>query len=342
MFRPLLAASVLAQLLLPASAAPQDPRADLRVELAAKEPARVAWAAWNAAEQERRELAGELRAAALRVVRADVDKTTTFVMRSLLDALIRLEAPCEPAELAEFAKLGILTDTVCVLASQDARSARPFLEPLFERSTDVHVWNLCANLFARELPAEFAPRFVPLAQVAITVIVRDPNAGFSGGRSTGIGCGSLEAPEGFPPTVIYSLQRHERTPKTTLLADGPVPIGCERTVRTERTFGLGGRTEELDKPATALGLLRRLAGDRPGHSALKSEIEILHTWTAAANYRRQVQAELDLLRTSWKSLLEELQHAELISAELAETPPPFQVTISDRRSSKLVPLPELK
>src|SRR5262245_30098444 len=169
---------------------------DIEARLASDQPAQIAWAAWEAAESERRDLLPAVRAAALRVSRGETDNRTLFVLRSLLDALIRLDARCTGGELVELSRRANLTDACCILAARDPAAAQPFLQKQFDDSTGVHTWNLAANLLSTAATADIAPRLVELARIEARVIVRDPNGGGRGGHSRGIGCGSIEAPEG--------------------------------------------------------------------------------------------------------------------------------------------------
>ena len=312
----------------------------LREKLASVEAATRAWGAWDAGEQGARGLVPEL-AAALRLALGDrSDEARTFELCALLDALIRLDARIAADDLARVSRVGSLRTQALVLAARDPEAHADALVAMRAGSRWLERVAI-DNLLAAGAPRRAAEFLLPAARVRIIVNVTDGHGGRGGGgRSTGIGCGSLRAPEGFPPTVLYELVDARRT-SATLFADGPRPIGFERAVHHEREFGVGGHIEQLDETDHALRLLRWIVKDRAKESVLASAVTLRHSWKDRQTYLDTVGPEIEARVKAWKELVGALVEAGHLDALSVPAQDPIEVVVEDDRQDRSVDLPPL-
>lgn len=314
----------------------------LRKKLAADaNSAELAWGAWETAEANARELVPDVVSALRRTLSARTDKSTSFVLRAELDALIRLDAKLTRDDVAAVLSVGSVRTQGLVLASREPALHADALAALRPDSRDEE--RLAVDqLLARGAPARIVALLMPETHVRIEVHVLDENTGFGrgGGSMTGIGCGSLKAPEHFPPTVIYSLRRGGAKDQV-VFADGPQPIAYARVVHGEREFGVGGSVEGVDAAEHALALLRWITGEREGKSTLASVVDVSHTWRDRQTYINEVSVAIDARKKAWNALLDALVAKECLDAKARPAKPPIEVVVDDRRANQSVPLPPL-
>ncbi len=292
----------------PAESAP-DPRADVRAKLASTNFAQIAWGAWQAAESGERDLAGDVHAALRRTLAAPVGAEQSFALRAELDALIRLDAHLEAEDLSNASRVACARNQTLVLAARNPRLHAPMLETL-RASAQSEELVAIDNLLAIGAPGRLTELLLPEARLHVTVHVHDPNSGSGegGSRRSRIACGSVQAPEGFPPVVLYDLVLG-RIDDGSLIADGPQPVSFRRTTRSESKFGVGRTARDVPVNDHALSLLRWIVGDRSPTSLLEGKIRIVHIWKDPAHYVADVHAQLDERRTAWRELTGKLAAA---------------------------------
>src|SRR5262249_18915568 len=151
--------------------------------------------------------------------------------------------------------------SVLILAARDPAVNTRLLESFDAQRVDIE-WVAASNLLAEHAPHRVAPALVQQVRVEIIVSVLDPNTGSGrGGSNRTISCGGAEAPDGFPPSVVYTLNER-RSGAPDAFADGPVAIGYDREVHGAKKFGLGRQVRAIDRAEYSLRLLRWIAGDR--------------------------------------------------------------------------------
>lgn len=313
----------------------------LRAKLAdAPTSAAVAWGAWETAEAGARELVPDLVSALRRTLGARVDDATPFVLRAELDALIRLDARLSAEDLARVTQVGSVRTQALVLAARDTTLHANAIEAMRVGSRNEERIAI-DNLLAAGVPARLVALLLPDARVRITVRVFDEGGGSGGGsHMSGTGCGSLKAPEGFPPTVIYSLRRGAAK-DVPVFADGPQPIAYAREVHGEREFGVGGRSEGLDDAEHALRLLRWVAKDPDPKSFLAAQVDVRHAWKDRQHYINEVSVAIEARTKAWRALVDELVRRKLLDAKQVPAKDPIDVVVEDHRENQSVALPAL-
>jgi hypothetical protein len=322
---------------------PEDPAAleRCRAQLESDVPARIAHGAFDAGEARLASLAPLVATTLTRVVALPKSNEKPFVLRALLDALIRLDGRARPADLAALAGAYPLFSQALVLVGRAPSENVAFLERWYGETRNTH-WVAVANLLASAAPAKACERLLPEARIEIQFVVHDADTyrGRSRSSTNGIGCGSMDAPDGFPPTVLYELEPASDRFRN-VVAPGPRPIAYVREVHAEKSFGVGQTQKPVERVEYAIELLRWIAGDRATSSKLAHRITIDVPWTDGQRYVARVEAELQLRRKLWSQMLARLASLELVSPELARAAAPIQVEIDDQRAEPRVELPQV-
>jgi hypothetical protein len=314
---------------------------EARAELASSDPAKIAWGAWRASCGKFKELGPDVLASLRELPALDAPKERVWVARALLDAAIQLDLRPEHEDLAWISEhLAQLASNVLILAARDPTLNTRLFESFDGQSVDIH-WVAASNLLAQHAPHRIAPALVPQVRIEITVAVLDPNTGSGQGRHTNsIGCGGLEAPADFPPSVVYML-RERPSGMPNAIANGPIAVGYERSVYHQRSFGLGGRMRTVDRADYSLRLLRWIAGDRAAKGQLERRIDVELTWSDAETYVADVSAAIAARRAMWSRLLRALADDKVLDEADAATPAPLEIRVDDRRADKTQALPPL-
>ena len=317
--------------------------AKLRRQIMAKDSAKIAWAAYSAGKQRVRELAPDLR----RVLgtlekRVQTDPKVKFAARSVLDALVRIDAKVPAAELAPW--MNRFDVMALILAGREPEHNAGLLLQIVEGYYWDKLWQAACNLLLTAVPAMVMPKLLDQASVTLNVVVVSDDEGWIAFMaSCCCGGGSMQRPAGFPPTALYSL--HAGTPdRSVLLADGPQAISYLRSERAGREFGIGSCSTTVDRPDYALRCLAALAGygpqERPLQSVMSTEVE----WSTVAALRETVAQETALIRAEYRELLEELARRKLLpKARAAHLTLSLRIEVEDERDDedKSIPLPSL-
>lgn len=275
-----------------------------------------------------------------RALSRPADLTRTFELRSELDALVRLDARLSSEDVATVSSIGSLRTQALVFASREPARHVEALVSMREGSRDKERVAI-DNLIAAGAPRRAVELLLPAASIRVIVDVNDGNGGRSSGvRSSGIGCGSLRAPAGFPPVALYDLVEGGAR-NATLLADGPRPIGVSRQVRHEPEFGIGGTIEELDEAQHALQLLRWIARDEQGESLSSSNVRVRHAWVDVRTYVEAVEREIRPRERAWQALMDRLTRAGHLDTSRVPAKAPIELVVVDDRADRSVDLPKL-
>ena len=157
--------------------------AELAVHLRAEEPTEVAWAAWRAGEDGRRDLVRPLRAALARLAGQD-DCEGQLVRLYVLDALLRLDARVPGEELLPHAT-GALRAPALLLAARTPLANTAYFRARFDDEGHDLEWQACGNLLAAQNAPGFAAGCLARCELELSVDVRDAaDDAFIAGSST--------------------------------------------------------------------------------------------------------------------------------------------------------------
>lgn len=312
----------------------------LRSELGSADLALRAWGAWGASLTQKLELAPDVLAALKRTLTEPQIDPHEFVLRALLDAAIRLDIRLSSEDLADIESRQFFTSQVLVLASRDPAIHVDLLEHVRRKSTD-EVRIASDNLLAACAPARATALLLPEVAVKIVIRVYDDQSQLPvDSMTTGVGCGTMKVPRGFPSTVLYRLVSGTQK-GAQMIADGPEPIAVVRTPHKSLRIRFSSARSRFNESAHALGLLRWITGDRAEDSPLTAEIRIDHPWTSGSNYVTKVGEDIQLRRAAWRTLLGALVARELLAVERVPTSDPITILVEDLRKDQSVPLPDL-
>ncbi len=314
----------------------------LRRKLASDDLATRAWGAWGASEAQVRELAPDVLAALRRTLTEPPSDELACTTRALLDAAIRLDVQLSTDDLTPLGRSREWDAQVLTLASREPAAHVKLLQDLHTLGEELPERRIAAdNLLAIGAPDRAVELLLPDAHVRLLVGVHDDGwPGRTFGSRVGRACGNMEVPEGFPPTVLYTLVRGSMKDADSI-ADGPQPIRAYRQVHEKRKFGITRGVRPLDVNQHALDLLRWIAGDRVQESSLAAEIRIRHDWTNPADYVAKVSDEIRKRHEAWRKLVDALVARELLPAERVPKEDPIDIEVEDLRKDQRVPLPEL-
>ena len=329
-----------------AASLPAQSIATLRAQLQDEDPAKVAWAAYHAGKEGKKELIPDLRKALTTLAPAKVHSEFEheFLARSLLDALIRLgDAP--PAQLTGPFSKRFETMTL-VLAARDPKAHAGLLMRRLQGRPSNATWHATCNLLLQSAPTMLAPHLARRASTELEVFVISESScgiGLGGSASFSSACGSMKRPKDFPPTARYTLHSSKRA-GARLLAKGPVPAFVLRTERKEEEFGVGRSGSPIDEADYGLLLLHTMAGLPPGQRTVTSGRDIEVVWKSAAAFETEVADAVSEIQAEFDELLQQLVRARVLSKASAEQ---FDVAVTyrvrDRRdeTDKRTPLPKL-
>jgi len=145
--------------------------AELAIHLRAEEPTEVAWAAWRAGEDGRRDLVRPLRAALARLAGQD-DCEGQLVRLYVLDAMLRLDARVPGEELLPHA-VGMLRAPALLLAANTPLANTAYFRARFDDEGQDLEWQACGNLLAAQNAPGFAAACLAHCELELSVDVRD-------------------------------------------------------------------------------------------------------------------------------------------------------------------------
>lgn len=315
-------------------------RSELRAKLNSTDPAAVAWGAWGAAQANVADLAPELTAALRRSLAEKDSPERPFVLRAVLDALIRLDARLSSEDLASTFRYDAVREAAIVLAARHPTQHAAQFEALRKKlflEARIAIDNL---LLAVDRPRAVAALLEDVRlRVEVTVadtLAPERRLGFV----VCVRCGQAPIPEGFPPVVTYQLVR-EPLATDVVFADGAQPIAYRRTIHTARSLRTSERARPFDSCEHALGLLRWIAGDRAATTELVARSEVQHVTSGARGFLAEVGGVVREREAAWFELLERLAAAGLVSRDALDAPAPILVSIHDARADRSAALPPI-
>jgi len=154
---------------------------ELAAHLATRDPQEVAWAAWRAGEDGRRDLLRPLRAALARFAGHDDDEGQ-LARLFVLDALLRIDARLPGEELLPHA-VGMLRVPALLLAAKSPLVNTVYFRARFDADGGDVEWQACGNLLAAQNAPGFAATCLQRCVLPLSVEVFDngPRAGIAAG-----------------------------------------------------------------------------------------------------------------------------------------------------------------
>ena len=308
-------------------------------------PQRIAWGAFLAKADRQRSLIPLL----LQNLRDYQSVETDFsdlvpsdrhnALLGVLDALISLHAQV-PVEEAHKLFPEFSTQAVILLVRAGSAAQLALLD-VFGQARMNGNWLAAGNVLVKERTPGFAAALLSRFTQHIDVSVWGQGVG--GGIGGGGGeCGLAEGgpKQGWPPVGMYRLFHDNIFPEATLLIEGQTPVYFFREERNDYinpaempSCNYGNRDTYR---AQYLAKLARLS------YMLEAYPTVYISWEGTDNYKHAVSEgiEKQWVRLHW--VKEDLKGAGLLTAEEAATLQPRQeVIISDHRSSRAVPLPQV-
>ncbi|MAG56939.1 MAG: hypothetical protein CMJ83_11650 [Planctomycetes bacterium] len=300
-------------------------------------PGQQAWAAWTAGEYGSRASVPGLRGV---LASPPEGEHRVLVIRAVLDACIRIQAQPTAEELRPWAKR--FRAQTLVLAARDPQLHRDLLLEMVDRAyaTDPE-WLAAGNLLVANHAPGTAARLLGGLRTALTLrVVDDDRLGFGGAGAGGaFGDGRIDVPTDFPPTVFWKLvmQKTEHP-----VAPGRRPVFATRRVRTRKRLGIGSSRGSLDRQTVRLEHLATLLGAEPTEVDLATRYDRTIIWKGVQPFRAEARLHREKILDIWRSLVDRLTQAKLLSpADAGRLQPAIVVTVKDHRENPRVDLPKL-
>ena len=316
-----------------------------RRQLQSRDPATVAWGAFDAANYRLIELAPEL-AALLEKTQPGGSFEQWAVALAVLDAVAQLDVPIPAEILRPYAARYPVQTSLALAKATGARNA-VLLELL--SSSQGYPWFAMANLLLEPCASGFAAQILSPLRFSLTITVVESGsnesgfgAGSGGGISIGDGIGQI--PAGFPPLAWYRFEGLDGPPQrrgNIVLSSGPRSVYYSRVVKTTFQFG----TSEISTPGPSdedrLKYLQWMV-DRYGRPLPVRRFEHIG-WRDEADFVRQASALDHRVTFDYRFLLDGLVKAKCLSKE--ETgqlaTPRVDVRVEDTRANRSSALPRL-
>jgi hypothetical protein len=274
---------------------------------------------------------------------ADESRHDRVVRRTVLDALIRLEADV-PWEELEVLPRSHGTE-VLVLLARRPRANRAALLELFDRPLSQRQWLAVGNLLAAQRAPGFAARLLERLETVLRITVVEPEQCSVGGGSRRILGGSgdavLRVEEGWPPVARYFLLERCR-PGARPLAPGRRPIWVIRVEAKQGPRGFGDQHRRYDRHVLRLEYLAQLLGREPDRAGLERETSTRIVWEDPRDFVREALTARGDIVARHRRVVRELLNGGLLTAEEASAlEPRIVLRVEDRRELKVPALPSL-
>jgi hypothetical protein len=318
--------------------------ADVRGRLHSTNPAEVAWAAFDAATFQMREVAPDL-IAVLELPPAADTRTRDYLVAAVLDALIQAgtsipvpgPAVAFPETLERYYSRWPVQTLILFGRERDERG--PILQRLLT-SASGQEWFALANLLSSQAPVPgFAATLLRGVRVTLEIVVVDPGVGAgigSGGGGGGDGGITLDrGPTGFPPHAVYAFESGDNV-GAIVLSRGPRTVYYSRRIGMRWPSGREGPTTE-DRLAYLNVLLR--ATDYSFGSRLRPRTSVSIAWTNEPALRDSIATEQKKISDEYERMLQALMDLGYLTAEEANSLPlALDTEIHDQRSNPMQPL----
>jgi len=318
---------------------------EVSAQLRSEDLATIAWGGWVAGERHLTETEDLLRGTLRRLAERPFDERK-FAVLAVLDGLVRIGATSVTFDELEPHLKGITHDPALILvARQPLLHARELLD-LYERHGDGNrlVWQMCGNLLVERAPRAFAPAVLAELGVELKITVMDSDVFGGGGRgvSSGgaFGDGRLDVPEGYPPTVMYTISDRGDV-GDVVLAPGERPIYYKRKVRRETRFGFGSSRRTIERMPIRFEWVATMLGTSTGALGLEPKMR------GGIDVRREEYlpsaiAARQRVLTQFDELVSQLREKGLLSPEEADVAQlEVVLSVQDVREDSSVALPEI-
>jgi hypothetical protein len=331
---------------------------DVRARLHSTNPADVAWAAFDAATFQMREVAPDL--IAVLDTPPEVEERIRYpLISAVLDALIQLRGTGRfpagvtgpaPAILDRYHARWPVQTLILLSAPVSTRVSLPVpgrgetLERWLRSATSGLDWYAAANELLKESapPRGFAADLLNGIKLTLEISVSDD--GTSGGigsgalgRSVGVADGIGETPRGFPPHAVYDFELR-RTPGSILLSTGPQDAFYSRRVTNDFQFGVATVFEGWPSVDIRLDCVNAL-GARRYRFYLKERTSVNLKWRNEQTLRADIAREQKKISDEYERMLQALMNAGDLTAEEANTMPlALNTQIDDVRTDRKRPL----
>ena len=262
-----------------------------------------------------------------------------FLMLAVIDALIRLDAHLSDDELNHALAYGCQAAAIA-FAARDPGQHQAFLRRQLDdqKLRDV-CWTAVCNLLSAEKSPLLAEPLMRAMVVHLNVSICDQESShfqmldFS---ASSIGCGSMAAPDGFPPTAWFKLVDSPEL-GDVIVAPGTRTIYLRRTEHTESSFGIGSNDHlsQAHRNEAIAGYLAGLLSKSP----LPAKVELTIGWSTPEAYMADVASERKAVENAWRSQTTELQAKKLLPETVPSDVVKIIVAVVDERSDTSKPLP---
>lgn len=330
-------------------AQPVPTAADVRARLHSRGAAEVAWAAFDAATFQMREVAPDL-VTLLELPPAATPLAHDYLIAAVLDALVQLDDPLRIAGITPVPSPQILERyhsrwpvQTLILFGRTARDERgPLLQALLASASGDR-WFALSNLLSSQAPVPgFAATLLNGVKLDLDIRVVDPGSGAGFGGGSGSGCFALEmvhGPSGFPPHAAYNFESGE-TPGAIVMSRGPRTVYYSRRVAT-RGIPSGGHVGEGPTTEDRLDYLNALirATNYSFMSQLRPRTSISIEWTNARALRGEIETQQKKISDDYERMRQALMDLGYLTSEEADSLPlALDTEIHDLRRNPKPPL----
>jgi len=265
-----------------------------------------------------------------------------IVKKAALDALIRLDADVPGGLLSTGLHKDYLAETLILLAKNPDKNRDALFSLMDYGPVEGQHWWAAAGILASLKPKGLTERMLAEVRLTLSITVRDQGTDhdiryFEGFGSGGVwGCTSNL----FPPKPTYILSTEPKKAQWFSQAK-PITIYFQRSegARDGITAGtVGPQTRTIYVIQFLLAMLDKPLNDFPitGKSFFKLD------WVSEHDYIEKVKSQLDLLRLSYKRLLDMLSEQNLLTLEVSKNiDPMIKLKVHDQRENKNTPLPTI-
>jgi hypothetical protein len=267
--------------------------------------------------------------------------------RSLLDALIRLDADIPPDTLNELYRR--YPDESIILFSKSTKDNQAPLFTLFQEQMPTLRWRAIGNLLAEKRATGLAGLLMKqMQEINVRISIWDGSGGIGCGGGSGYGITDREVPEGFPPVALYALSDQPGN-ASGIVASRPRPIYYQRWVfepgdKFRLEFPsitwdphLGDGRDDFRFEYLAM-LLQQNLEDVAFDSKPDREIQ----WTGPTDYFSEVESVCTHVLARYDDLVTRLAAFGLLTqSEAGSLNARVHLRIVNLRENKGIPLPEI-
>jgi hypothetical protein len=244
--------------------------------------------------------------------------TTSWLVQTVLDALIKIRHPVDPSLLLPFRRRWG-PEVLILLLARDAQANRETWFSLLSEDLPCEQWLAASNLLASMRPPGFAEKLLSGAQFRLQVFVTDKAGGMGGGFGGSVyGDGLPMSPPGCPPAAVYRLSTYAG-PEFVMLAPGPTPVYYwRRSIPGPLLTGDGyghGDGAACDKQKGIQGHLAKFADYTPEQTRNVFEPSLYLVWQNGEDYTSKVKEALSSQAKWIQWMVSKLTGSRLLTPE---------------------------